>query len=147
MSEKRPIRSFIWRLAQLICSVAFLIQIVALSFEQINPSQTETTKQLKQLDSMVFPLIIRLCFKNSFDLTEIENAGYASVFNYFKGDSMYDKSLFGWAGHTRDRKEGPGVQGKLFLQTSLMAKMSQAASMQQACNKQAAGKQQAAILS
>ena len=37
-------------------------------------------------------------------MTALREAGYLSVDNYFSGNSRFDSSVIGWAGHTQDGK-------------------------------------------
>ena len=102
------------RLINLGCFIAFIVQFSCLIFEQIEPTGTEVFREQKELQEIEFPIIFRLCFKNAFDLDEIKEAGYNGVYYYFMGQSVYNKNLFGWAGHTKDGLEGPGIECKFY---------------------------------
>ena len=59
-----------------------------------------TNKNMKDID---FPLSLKVC------VSEISNSyhrysglGYKHAFQFFEGRSAYNKSLFGWAGHTKE---------------------------------------------
>ena len=80
--------------------------------EEIWPSQTKTDVKELKLENIDFPVVFKLCFKNSFDLKRLNDAGYSSVWNYFKGMSKFNNSVFGWAGHEQNGSVGPGVTGK-----------------------------------
>ena len=51
-----------------------------------------------------FPLIFKICVQPAFNKTAIEETGYGHIFKYFQGRSStrFNKSVFGWAGHTED---------------------------------------------
>ena len=108
------IKQSVGTLVKLGCSIAFLIQIVMLTTEQIYPSKTVSFREQKSLHLIEFPVIFKLCFKNAFNLEEIENFGYSSVFNYFQGNSRYDEDqmIYGWGGHGKNGSMGLGIKGK-----------------------------------
>ena len=60
-----------------------------------------------------FPVLFKLCVKPAFNQTELEAAGYENSWGYFKGESMFNSSIIGWAGHTRDGQIVSDVSGKL----------------------------------
>ena len=91
--------------------LAFIVQLVILAQEQVNPSHKETVLEQTQLDAIALPVLFKMCFKNSFNLEKLEAAGYSSVWNYNAGVSKYNRSLFGWAGHTKYGGVGMGVSG------------------------------------
>ena len=86
-----------------------------LAKEQLNPSQTETFLEEKKLDEIEFPVLFKVCFKNSFNLKNLEEAGYSSVWNYFMGVSKYNKSNYGWAGNMKEGGVRGGVTGIVFI--------------------------------
>ena len=79
--------------------------------EQVHPSHMETTLEEHKLEKIDFPVLFKLCFRNSFNIEKLNEAGYSSVSNYFKGKSSYNDSIYGWAGHGND-SVSEGVLGK-----------------------------------
>ena len=51
-----------------------------------------------------FPLLARICIRPGFDILALREAGYNSVDGYFSGNSRFNRSVIGWAGHTQDGK-------------------------------------------
>ena len=103
-----------WILVQLICVLSFLGQICFLTKDQIKPSQTTTVVGETQLDQIDFPVLFKICFKNAFNLENLQKSGYSTehgVWGYFTGASRFNKSLYGWAGHTPEGGVGVGVAG------------------------------------
>ena len=97
---------------QSVCLFAFIVQVTVLFKEQLNPSRTEIYSGETQLDEIDFPVVFKVCFKNSFNLEKVREAGYENVWNYFKGTSRFDSSVYGWGGHTENEEVGLGVSGK-----------------------------------
>ena len=105
----------LWIFIKSVCVLSFLVQMCFQLYEQVHPSQTETVLEDKKLDDIEFPVLFKICFKNSFDLTKLEEAGYSSVSKYFSGVSKFNKSLYGWAGHTENGTVGEGVSGNQMI--------------------------------
>ena len=93
------------------CAFAFFIQMCIYLNEQVHPTLAATTLEENKLEDLEFPVIFKLCFQNSFNLEKLVKAGYSSVSNYFKGESRFNSSLYGWAGHNSNGSVGPGVSG------------------------------------
>ena len=98
-------RSHPWLWIHSLCFTAFTIHLVILASMHIYPNNTQTKLEETKLDMIDFPVLFKICFKPGFDIEKIQEAGYSSIWNYFKGKSKYNSSIFGWAGH----KEGGGV--------------------------------------
>ena len=79
--------------------------------DHLYPSETVSHRVEKKLDEIQFPVLFKICIKPAFNLKELQNAGYHSIWDYFTGQSRYDKSVYGWAGHTKDGKVYGSVQG------------------------------------
>ena len=67
----------------------------------------------ENLQDIGFPMTLRLCleFKEEGNNTILKNLGYANIRDYFKGISMYNQSVIGWAGHTKDGNIIGSVKG------------------------------------
>ena len=109
---RAPLKKYLWLLIKTCCYLACILQVAFLIVEQISPTQTETSTKEVKMEEIEFPVIFKICFKNSFDLDKVKEAGYKSVWDYFKGESKFNDSLYGWAGHTRNGSVGPGVKGE-----------------------------------
>ena len=112
MEATCTIKGIFWVSIQGCCYCAFIIQIVMLISEQINPTQTLTHLEETKMEDIDFPVVFKICFKNSFYLDQLKAAGYNSVWQYFQGVSRFNRSVFGWAGHTENGSIGEGVKGE-----------------------------------
>ena len=106
------LKNILWLFIKIFCYLACGIQVVLLIVEQISPTQTETKVKEVKIEEIEFPVIFKICFKNSFDLDKLKDAGYWSVWSYFKGESKFNDSIYGWAGHEKYGSAGPGVRGR-----------------------------------
>ena len=100
------------------CLVAFLYQLGALVYSYANPNQTITKIEKKNLNEMKFPVIFKICIKPGFDAEELLRAGYKQAARYFVGESRYNKTLVGWAGHTEEGGIVGDIKGKNFVHHS-----------------------------
>ena len=91
------------RLFLIICCFAFIFQVYGIIQEWIHPSQTATQVSEKNIKGIDFPVIFKICPDPAFVLGLLRKEGYRDVFSYFRGESKFNKSIYGWAGHTNTR--------------------------------------------
>jgi hypothetical protein len=97
-----------WLLVHFACTAALLVQLGFVFWNgYIRPSVTNTVVEERDLQDMDLPVIFRICILPGFNDTALEEEGYGSITKYFKGESKYNHSLLGWAGHTNTS----GVRG------------------------------------
>ena len=92
-----------WLLVHLICGLALLIQLKSVFIDYMEPTVFNVVVEERDLHDMDFPLVFKICVKPGFNNTALEEAGYYTTFgplDYFIGRSKYNRSNFGWAGHT-----------------------------------------------
>ena len=77
-----------------------------------NPSDTLTGTERVQLAEIDFPLNFKICIKPGFDDKELHRMGYSHSLAYMDGRSMFNGSIFGWAGHTPDGRIVSNVSGE-----------------------------------
>jgi len=56
-------------------------------------------------------MYLKVCMKPAYSLEYLNAAGYRGIYEYFLGESRYNSSLFGWAGHTEEGKIFGNVTG------------------------------------
>jgi hypothetical protein len=108
---KRP-----WLFIYFGCFIVFLCQLFSLISSHIHPTQTVTRVEKKDLNGIPFPVLFKICIKPGFDRVELNNAGYKHAGRYFLGESRFNSSVVGWAGHLPDGKIKGNVSGKVCLQ-------------------------------
>ena len=104
-----------WYVIRTSCLTAFSIQIVLLVYSQIEPSQTVTSTTKKAITVGEYPIVFKICIKPGFNESALWEFGYNSVAGYFSGESRFNDSLVGWAGHTADGGVASTVAGKYFV--------------------------------
>ena len=100
-----------WRVLHAGCGIAFIVQMSILASSQIYPSETVSHVEERTLDGIEFPVLFKICIKPAFDIKELDKAGYSSIWHYFIGQSKYNASIFGWAGHAQDGRTIGSVKG------------------------------------
>ena len=76
-----------------------MIQLSSILEDFSNPSLTNTVVEKKKLEDFDFPLLFKICPMLGFNISALKKVGYASTVGYFKGESMFNKSMIGWGGH------------------------------------------------
>ena len=97
--------SQLWCLVNIVCVLAVLTQLFFILMVFVNPDQLNTDTSEIALQDIDFPLDIKICAEPAFDESAIVEAGYGTEWNqydYFTGRSRFNRSIFGWAGHTPD---------------------------------------------
>ena len=91
-----------WFLINLLCIFAVVTQLGFNLRDFFIPRLTNTRVETRSLRGEDFPLIFKICIQPAFNTTALEETGYGHLFKYFQGQSRFNKSVFGWAGHTND---------------------------------------------
>ena len=114
---------YFWWTVYVLCILALFIQIYPLlrskfptltmltkfsSRAYIYPTKTSTRQE--EVSMKDFPLLTRVCVRPGFDMVALRRAGYFSTDGYFSGKSMFNSSLIGWAGHSKDGKVAGTVE-------------------------------------
>ena len=88
-----------WLLVNFFCVSVLWFQLAQLCIEYIKPSMTITQEKMVNLEDIEFPVVIKICIIPGFDEAAIRDAGYAESWYYFYGQSKFNGTIFGWAGH------------------------------------------------
>merc|ERR1712142_674386 len=89
-----------WKVLNILCCAALFWQLFGIFNEWLRPSQETIRITEKNLEDIDFPLTMKICPDSGFNLTALREEGYDSAWFYFIGQSRYNSSIFGWAGHT-----------------------------------------------
>lgn len=91
---------WLWVLVNLFCTVVLTIQLANILEGYIKPSLTRTWEEELMLRDIDFPVIVKVCVIPGFNEKALREAGYQDTWFYFLGQSMFDDTKYGWAGHT-----------------------------------------------
>ena len=83
-------------------TVACFIHLGNILYNFLNPQQPSIKHYEKKLQNIEFPIIIKLCIESKDERSHelYENLGYEDITEFYKGVSKYNRSIFGWNGHT-----------------------------------------------
>ena len=90
----------LWILANITCTVILTVQLSVVFEGYIKPTITRTWEKDVPLQNMDFPLVIKVCVIPGFNHTALQEMGYQNTWDYFLGQSRFNQSVYGWAGHT-----------------------------------------------
>ena len=95
-------------------SIAFIAHVGYIGYELLYPEFPEIVNRKISLKDMEFPVLFRICV-NEANLTEanekFHDVGYTDLWKFFHGESMYNDSFYGWAGHTENGTTMGSVEG------------------------------------
>ena len=104
-----------WNVAiNVVFSIALVIHVFLVVFSMIYPNTPSVKVYKKSFNEINFPISIKICATEDRDSDIMRHnvTGYARVFKFFMGESMFNDSLFGWRGHTKDGSTLGSTQGK-----------------------------------
>ena len=71
-------------------------------YNTLYPDQPNVRFYEKKLKDMTFPVVFKICFDNEFETEKMMSVGYDRIWDFYRGRSRYNESLYGWNGHTED---------------------------------------------
>ena len=96
-------------------TIVLLIHVLLIGENLMFPGNPNVRVERKDLKDIKFPLAFKLCVSSENDADEFENYkkfGYKSSHNFFRGASLFNESLLGWNGHTRNHSILGSVKGQ-----------------------------------
>ena len=97
-------------------TIVLLIHVILIGENLLFPGNPNVRIERKDLMDIKFPLAFKLCVSSQQDdADEFENYekfGYNSSYHFFRGVSMFNGSMRGWNGHTRNNFILGSVKGQ-----------------------------------
>ena len=94
-------------------SVIFLIHISAIGYDILYPEVPEIVVNKRNLNDMDFPMTFRICAFELYDtVSRYQSFGYETYQEFFRGRSMFNNTLYGWAGHDKMGSIVGNVEGE-----------------------------------
>ena len=119
MSYNQQVKLFL----NLIFVCLFFGHIILIGYGTMYPENQSVRVHKENLKDLDFPVYFKLCARELENDTEkYQRLGYRDYFNFYVGDSMYNRSLVGWNGHSPngstlgsvERKEVQQMMSKIF---------------------------------
>ena len=96
-------------------TIVLLIHVLLIGENLMFPGNPNVRVERKDLKDIKFPLAFKLCVSSENDVDEFANYqkfGYTSSYNFFRGVSLFNESMRGWNGHTRNHSILGSVKGQ-----------------------------------
>ena len=87
-------------LVNCVATIFLIIQLSVLLKGYISPTLTHTWQKDVGLGDIEFPILIKICVIPAYNITALYEYGYADYYRFFLGQSRFNESTYGWAGHT-----------------------------------------------
>ena len=92
----------------------FLVHVSFIAFNLKNPANPSIKVYKKNLEELgYYPISMKLCAKQN---TSVENVfrkfGYSHDYKFFIGESLYNESIKGWNGHTKNESTLTSLNGE-----------------------------------
>ena len=101
-------------LIRFVMSIVFIAHVGYIGYELLYPKFPEIVNYKKQLSEIDFPVVFKVC-ANEANISaaneKITEIGYTDLWKLFLGESMYNDSIYGWAGHTENGSTTGSVEG------------------------------------
>ena len=107
----------LWILANITCTTILTVQLAHVLEGYIKPKILRTWDEEVLLEDIDFPVVIKICVVPGFNQTALYEVGYYDAWDYFLGQSRFNESVIGWAGHTEDSGT-IGTVGEILKQIS-----------------------------
>ena len=86
-----------------IFTIAFLTHITIVVVSEFNPELPDVETTQVDIRNITFPFSFRLCLHKLVDTNEkYRISGYKNYYAFYKGRSLFNKSLYGFSGHLED---------------------------------------------
>ena len=100
----------------LFLAVAFMVHISYIFYYIVYPSLPEIKNYKKDLNEIDFPIAFQLCVEERANSTRrYSQVGYSDAWTFFYGQSKFDSSVYGWAGHRENGSTFGSAQGKNYF--------------------------------
>ena len=92
--------------------MVFFIHVGILTYKKVNPDLPEVKYYKKNIKDIDFPIAFQICIiENNNDAKKYWDLGYMDLFEFFNGNSRFNDSVVGWAGHTENGSSIGSVEG------------------------------------
>ena len=92
----------LWILINITCAGILAVQLFHVLTGYLKPTITRTGEKEVPLQDMDFPLVIKVCVNPGLNQAALQELGYKGTWEFFLGQSRFNRSVYGWAGHTKN---------------------------------------------
>ena len=99
-------------LGNFIFSLIFIVHVILIGYQALYPEIPDIIVYNKDLSDIDFPVVFKIClFEHENKSGRFEKVGYDSLSSFFHGQSKYNQTNVGWAGHTENGSTLGSVEG------------------------------------
>ena len=101
-------------------SLVCFFHICTILYNYLNPENPSVKYYDKNLSELDFPLNFKICFERPDQIEIFKEMGYKNnliYYDFYYGKSRFNRSLYGWEGHSSNGTVGPvkGVCTELLI--------------------------------
>ena len=101
------------RVTNLVLSIVCSVHIVCITINIIDPKLPEIRQYKNDLKDIEFPVSFQICVDEINPNNSIfKDFGYEGLHEFFKGESRFNSSVIGWAGHMDNKSTFESVEGE-----------------------------------
>ena len=97
-------------------SIVFLMHISSIGYHTLYPELPDIVVSKKNLNEIDFPMTFRICafeLNDTDTVSRYQSFGYADYVDFFRGRSMFNDTLYRWAGHDKYGSVLGNVEGEM----------------------------------
>ena len=99
-------------LIQIFLVTTCIIHICSIIYFKLNPELPEIKKYKRNIGEIVFPISFIICIKRNKGKEKLSDFGYLDEWYFFSGQSKFNKSIVGWAGHSENGSLYQSAEGR-----------------------------------
>ena len=103
--------------AHIIFTFAFVVHLSTIAYDLKYPKYPSIRIRKTELRNIDFPVVFKFCIREDKNPNTFWKMGYKDRFQVFKGSSIFNRSLFGWNGHTKNFSTLMPVKGIRFTKS------------------------------
>ena len=96
-------------------SVICFFHVTSILNNYLNPETPCVKNYVKNLSEIEFPVTFKLCFEKENEEKMLHALGYTYIFDFYRGQSMYNESIYGWNGHTMNGTTLASVESRILF--------------------------------
>ena len=86
------------RIINIALIITCMLHVLSILLDYLYPENPSIKHYDRQLHEMDFPIIFKMCYH--FPDSKFKDLGYKDSYEFIAGRSMFNKTLYGWGGHT-----------------------------------------------
>ena len=98
-------------MTKVIVLITWFVHVSFIFYDNLYPDVPSMKVYSKSMKNMDFPICFKICFYEK-GKERFKRLGYSYDQRFFKGENLFNKSIVGWLGHTRNGSRFNHFEGK-----------------------------------